>query len=112
MHMQTTIETSKWRKSAKRKSDLSRIWKPAECDRLTFLSALGDALHSESGTHPLDSLVMVLSDQHSCDALERSFETATAVDSPALACSLRAVQVLLSRLHAHWKVCAHNCNVW
>ena len=75
-----------------------------ECDQLAFLSSLAGALHSEPGTHPLDSLALSMSDQHFCDALEHSFETATAADSPAMGCSLRAVQVLLSRLHTHWKV--------
>ena len=75
-----------------------------ENDRLAFLSILADALHSEPGTHPLDSLTISISDQQFYAALEGSFELAIAADSPAMGCSLRAVQVLLSRLHAHWKV--------
>ena len=75
---------------------------------LAFLSTLAEALHSQSEIHPLQSLAKAMSDQHLCDALESSFETATAADSPAMACSLRALQVLLSRLHAYWRVSAHN----
>jgi hypothetical protein len=75
-----------------------------ESDRLAFLSTLAGALHSEPGTHPLDSLAIAISDQHFCAALEGGFEMAISADGPAMACSLRAVQVLLSRLHTHWKV--------
>ena len=78
------------------------------CDQLAFLSSLAGALQSEPGTHPLDSLTISMSDQHFCEALEGSFKTATAADSPAMGCSLRAVQVLLSRLHTHWKVSIHS----
>ena len=75
-----------------------------ECDPLAFISTLAGALHSEPGIHPLDLLTVALSDRQFCDALEGSFETATAAEVPAMGCSLRAVQVLLCRLHAHWKV--------
>ena len=75
---------------------------------LTFVSTLADALHSQSGTHPLHLLAKAMSDQHLCDELECNFERATAADSPAMMCSLRAVQVLLSRLCTYWKVSAHN----
>ena len=96
------------RRSRKERTKSSRIQLPAEGDQLTFLSTLSGALHSEPGTHPLDLLTVAISDQHFCDALEGSFETATAADSPVMGCSLRAVQVLLSRLHAHWKVSVHH----
>jgi hypothetical protein len=79
-----------------------------ESDRLAFLSTLAGALHSEPGTHPLDSLAMSISNEHFCAALEGSFEMAIAADGPAMGCSLRAVQVLLSRLHARWKVSEHS----
>lgn len=96
--------TASPRRSRKRKTKSSHFQAPVEGDGLAVLSTLAGALHSEPGIHPLDSLTMSMSDQHFCDALEGSFELAIAADSLAARCSLRAVQVLLSRLHAYWKV--------
>lgn len=104
---QTAAEASTPRRSRKGKAKSSCIQTPVECDQLAFLSTLTAALHSEPGAHPLDSLTTAMSDQNFCDTLEDCFEAAVAADSPAMASSLRALQVLLSRLYAHWKVSAH-----
>ena len=72
-----------------------------------FLSTLVEALHSDLGSYPLDSLAEALSDPQLRATLESSFETVLAPDNPALLCSVKAVQVLLSRLHIHWKVCMY-----
>ena len=96
--------TASPRRSKKRKRKSSYFQASVESDRLAFLSTLADALHLEPGTHPLDSLTLSISDQQFCAALEASLEMAIVADGLAMGCSLRAVQVLLSRLHAYWKV--------
>ena len=92
------------RKLSKKRAKLRQTKEPLEHDSLSFLAALVEALHSEAGSYPLDSVVKALSEQHLQATLESRFELAVAADSPALVCSVRAVQVLLRRMHTHWKV--------
>ena len=71
---------------------------------LLFLSTLVEALHSQPGSFPLDTFVNSLADEELRVLLESCFESLLTTDNPALLCSVRAVQVLLLRLHHYWKV--------
>ena len=74
---------------------------------LSFFLSLEMALHPEAGIHPLHSIVQSLADPELLNVLESNFKLVLRANSPALACSVRAIQVLLCRLHSHWKVQQH-----